>query len=327
MLNSVKQISNNKILCKPKLRVEEDGLTVGILTETNQMIMLKQPELVTNKELPSINENMTISNDITSETSDLFDKERVLYVNKIHLETEFYNSFRNTIRILLSKYEKRDYRIKIEELVNSPFLTYIQKLKIVSNILNELASDYIMWDKEFDIEEYIKKNDENNNKKDKNKISSCVLFKQNKCGMMPMCGFDEDKNICTTKIPSKNVFTGDNNEFRYYAKMADEIIRYNRIKSFIFKPQTFMNFGKINYDLDDNELLILESMITPDYFDNLVEQKTNKYVKNNTYQTSNPIISVPYDSEYKEKPKELINLQNEIENVDVEITKLVANNI
>ena len=345
LLNDVKQLSNNKILCKPKLRVEEEGLTVGILTETNQMIMLDKPELVTKTELPSINEKMTISNEFTSETGDSFDEERVLYVNKIHLETEFYNIFRNTIRILLSKYEKRNFRIKIEETINSPFITYTQKLEEVINILRNLAEDYITWDDEFDLKEFIEQYGENNSlKQSKNKLSSCVLFKENKCGKMPMCGFNEEKNICTTTLPSINILTGDNSNFKYYAKMADELVRYNRIKSFIFKPQSFMSFGKINYDLEDNEVLFLENTLTSDYFDNLIEKKTNKYIKNNTFQTTQPVKSVPYDSEYKAKPavenKKInaeekrktdsnsdSNIQDKIKDVDTEITRLVHNNL
>ena len=38
-----------------------------------------------------------------------------------------------------------------------------------------------------------------------------------------------------------------------------------------------MSFGKINYDLEDNEVLFLENTLTSDYFDNLIEKKTNKY--------------------------------------------------
>ena len=51
--------------------------------------------------------------------------------------------------------------------------------------------------------------------------------------------------------------------------MADELIRYNRIRSFIFKPQSYLSFGQVKYNLRDNEIIILEDMLTQEFFDNL----------------------------------------------------------
>ena len=49
--------------------------------------------------------------------------------------------------------------------------------------------------------------------------------------------------------------------------MADELIRYSRIKSFIFQPQTYLSFGSIGYNLRDNEIIVIQSLLTKDYFD------------------------------------------------------------
>ena len=89
------------------------------------------------------------------------------------------------------------------------------------------------------------------------------------------------------------------NEEYYYGRMADELIRYNRIKSFIFKPQAYLSFGQIKYNLRDNEIIVLEDMLTQEFFDSMVPSDINIYAKYNTYDNAEPIISQHYSSEVK----------------------------
>jgi len=42
-LTQISSKSQGKILCKPQFKVIEDGLIVGIFTETNQFIQLSEP--------------------------------------------------------------------------------------------------------------------------------------------------------------------------------------------------------------------------------------------------------------------------------------------
>ena len=42
-LNFVVEKTDKKVLCKPRVKVLEDGLIVGIITETNQFIKLSEP--------------------------------------------------------------------------------------------------------------------------------------------------------------------------------------------------------------------------------------------------------------------------------------------
>jgi hypothetical protein len=43
-LTQIAEMSDDKLLCKPMMKVMEDGLIVGILTETNQFVMINPPE-------------------------------------------------------------------------------------------------------------------------------------------------------------------------------------------------------------------------------------------------------------------------------------------
>ena len=82
----------------------------------------------------------------------------------------------------------------------------------------------------------------------------------------------------------------------YFSKIADELIRYNRIKSFIFEPSSFLMFNELKYNLTDNEIILMNSLLTQEYFENLIPAPVNKYIKYNSYDTTKPIISQPYSN-------------------------------
>jgi hypothetical protein len=79
--------------------------------------------------------------------------------------------------------------------------------------------------------------------------------------------------------------------------MADEIIRYNRIKSFIFQPKSFLAFGQLKYNLRDDEIILLQSLLTQEYFEDLIPAQINKYIKYNNYDEALPIKSQAYTNE------------------------------
>ena len=90
--------------------------------------------------------------------------------------------------------------------------------------------------------------------------------------------------------------TGKDNEEIYFGKMSDELIRYSRIQSFILQPQSFLSFGNIGYNLRDNEIIMLQSLLTPEYFETLIPAIINKYVQFNSYDGTEPIISQIYEN-------------------------------
>jgi hypothetical protein len=93
-----------------------------------------------------------------------------------------------------------------------------------------------------------------------------------------------------------NLITNKINEPIYYGRMSDELIRYNRIKSFMLQPQTYLSFGNIGYDLRENEIILIQSLLTQDYFETLIPAITNKYIKHNSYDEVQPIITQVYDN-------------------------------
>jgi hypothetical protein len=81
--------------------------------------------------------------------------------------------------------------------------------------------------------------------------------------------------------------------------MADELIRYNRIKSFIFKPQSYLSFGQVKYNLRDNEIIVFQDMLNQEFFENLIPSDINKYAKYNTPDNAQPITEQIYNNTYE----------------------------
>jgi hypothetical protein len=116
----------------------------------------------------------------------------------------------------------------------------------------------------------------------------------------------------TLLVPKNNLLSNLDNEDIYFSKIADELIRYNRIKQFMFKPKMFLSFTDLKYDLNMDEIILLQSLMTNDYFDDLVPAVTSKYISFNTYDTTEPSITQKYDNEY------LIPIEQDVASVEKE---------
>ena len=296
------------IHCKPLLKVIEDGLVVGIITQTNQFIQISQPipeiDIKSEQNLPSLKNTSYIvkgdksdkgiynSSDSIITTTDKVDTERVDYIKKITYETNFYNIFRNTIRILLNDYSNIKIREQIENEIFKDYIIYSQKLIKINKLLNELAEDKIQF---IGDDNYYKLIDE---------FTTCIVKNKDSCSKTPnLCMFTET-NTCNLILPKKNLITGKENKDIYFGKLTDELIRYSRIQSFILQPQSFLSFGNIGYNLRDNEIIMLQSLLTNDYFETLEPAIFNKYVKFNSYDETEPIISQVYENKVKESDLE-----------------------
>jgi len=285
------------IHCKPMLKVIEDELVVGIITETNQFIQISQPipesEIKKDQNIPSLknsdyvvklDKNKYIASDAIITTANNVDTERVDYIKKITYETNFYNIFRNTIRILLNDYSNIKIREQIENEILKDYIIYSQKLVKLNKLLRELVKNKIQF---IGDENYYKLIDE---------FTTCVVKNKDSCSSSPNLCMFTDNNVCNLILPKKNLITGKENEAIYFDKMSDELIRYSRIKSFILQPQSFLSFGNVGYNLRDNEIIMLQSLLTQDYFETLEPAIINKYVEFNSYDETEPIISQTYEN-------------------------------
>jgi hypothetical protein len=277
--------SNKKVPCLPEFKVIEDEMVVGFITETNQFIQLDEPfplSEVTDdiKELKGNNYLIAENNTFLSKE---VDKERVDYIKKIKLETNFYNVFRNTIRILLNKYENIKLRESVEDTVKNGYMIYNVKLRTIIKQLKDLVDDAIIFSDDYD---YNLIGD----------ISTCIVLDGDKCRKnKPLCAFSTG-NTCQLILPKMNLLTNSDNEVYYFGKMADELIRYSRINSFIFQPQSYLSFGNLGYNLREDEIIVIQSLLNAEYFEGLVPAEINKYAKNNSYDIAEPSLSQNYEN-------------------------------
>jgi len=274
---------NPKYFC----RVVEDELITGFLTNTNQFVPIKDPIPVSSvpDTIKTITNNDMLVADINTLTSNTVDNKRVDFIKRIQLETNFYNVFRNTIRILFNDYSNSEKRKKIQEECNKRYALYKSQLDNVIEMLHDLVDDTIVFASKSEGYKYKDINE--------NDIHTCISQHIDKCEVKgSVCRITGDK--CTLVLPRDNLINETNNEIYYYGRMADELIRYNRIKSFIFKPQAYLSFGQVKYNLRDNEIIILQDLLTQEFFENLIPAEINKFAKYNTYDTAEPIISQTY---------------------------------
>ena len=96
MLFQIQDNTQNELLCKPLLKVVEDGLIVGILTETNQVLQINPPinndvdDGIDSIKVKGYTDNGYFEADKTIQTSSSQDIDRNNVVRNIRLETQFY---------------------------------------------------------------------------------------------------------------------------------------------------------------------------------------------------------------------------------------------
>jgi hypothetical protein len=209
-------------------------------------------------------------------------------------------------------------RMKIRAISDNRGVLYTNKLKEITKQLQKLTKDKIVFE-DYDyniinssIESDLAANNieftqeiDANYENEINKIGACVSLKNDKCDLVnkTFCkkvnptgsssgsgykgGAKATETSCSLILPKKNLLTGADNKTGYFSKMADELIRFNRIKEFIFEPDIYLSFNTFGYNLNGNEIILLESLIK-DYFKNFIPEKTNSFANYNSYDTAIP---------------------------------------
>jgi hypothetical protein len=174
-------------------------------------------------------------------------------------------------------------RESIEKETSNEYTIYSEKLENIDKLLRELVKNKMQF---IGDEKYYKLI---------NEVSTCIVKDTKSCQSTPdLCALTDGN--CNLILPEKNLITNKDNEPIYYGRMSDELIRYNRIKSFMFQPKTYLSFGNVGYNLRDNEIILIESLLTQDYFETLIPIVENKYVKQKSYDEVQPIITQVYEN-------------------------------
>ena len=82
----------------------------------------------------------------------------------------------------------------------------------------------------------------------------------------------EENGICKVILPKKNLYSRISNKLYYYIKLSDELIRFSKIRKYIFTPKSFLSFQHIKYKINKDEIVLLEELFE-NYFDNIMYNK------------------------------------------------------
>ena len=270
--------TQGKLLCKPAFKVIEDGLIVGIFTETNQFISVSEPvedlieDGIPKYQVHGYKDNQYYDADKTLNTISTKDSTRTQAIQNISLETQFYKQFRSKLRVLLSNYKYKTIRDEIINIIQDKQYLYKNKMKLLANIIRHVMKPHVSF---VDFDEDIL---------DKLSNMNGII---NKDDIVGLCTENPNK-LC---IPILHLISGTDNEQLYYNRLTDELIRYSRIRVFILETTKYLNIGDIEYNMNDDEILYLYSTIISDNFDKLIPMSTNEYVQNISYDFANPISS------------------------------------
>jgi len=283
------QISN--LAVKPIMKVLENNLIVGFITNGNQFVEINpfiqnETEIIN---LPSIE-----SNNINNLNKHLLfnnesDKERETYVNSLKIENEMYIDFRNLIRNLLNSYKFIKERKKIEEILDSQQVLY-DKITEICKIIKNMTKDMIIFEtmNSIEIENYIE--------------NMSILITNN--------------NKIYNKI---NIINGLDNSVVYFNKLADELIRFKKIRQYLLDPMEILPLNR-DYNINNNELLIMMSMLTKEYLDELEPYKKNQYIQNNSYYTAQPIEHFNYKNSFNQ-----FQIKKGDSDINIEIEQIIDN--
>ena len=313
-----------KIPCRPRFKVIDDGKIAGVITETDQFISIKitDEESVQSEgifDIPILNASDYNIADSEINTHLKVDPQREKYVKYIYLENNFYNVFRNIVRILINKYENNEIKERLLEVIKQSEAEMPYKLKLVNiqAIIKQLISKYITFNSMHYTDAVLESIGE--------VTTSCLTSlnkNPDKCSETKYCVKEtDDEGRCKMVIPKQNLLNPmHNNEVMYIARLADELIRYNRVRVFMFDRKIFP-FMNVAYNLRQDEIILSQTMLTTGYFNNLKPMIENKYANFNTHDTAEPILTELYESIYDSHQEERQTCVNEVKPLTTEYKK------
>ena len=296
VLEDVHRTTKGAIPCKPTIKILDDGLVVGILTETNQFVALERPEenIAIDGLVEQDGANYALT-DVDTMTSQTTDQERVKTIKRIKLESNFFHAFRNQLRILLHKFNAIEERKALQTLLKDDSISYSTKLEQVRRKVKTLMKDNCIFteipeDVLFSLKD----------------VTTCTY----KCREKQYCMMvdDGDDGECKLMIPKKHLLSGYDNEEIYYTRMADQLIRYGTIASYMFKPNVYVGGDVVEYDVQDNEVILLDTILSEGYFNDLTESYQNKYILHSVRDFVEPQTAQVYETQFI--PDELMKGKN-----------------
>ena len=139
---------------------------------------------------------------------------------------------------------------KVGDILNDNRYLYRVKMKKIEILIKYLVRNTISFD---DMDESVL------NAMGSTSITDCTEYNENK----PYCIVKNDNHHLV--IPSQNLLSGMDNEQLYFGRIADELIRYKRVRLFMMEPNRYLNIGTTDYRVNSDEVILLQSILTDEY--------------------------------------------------------------
>jgi len=270
--------SEKKIPCKPKFRIVEDGMIVGLLTITNQFVQINPPIQNVEKEFPE----MKSSNYILAEKEIMSTKDETDHImNKnvkfIYLENQFFNSFRTTMRILIQLYKNRKIVKKMHNVIHNKDMSLVKKGEKMQSYLRRMGKNHISFH-EYTEDVLLSLHE----------IFTCENSSDNKSYCLTETPSEAGRTSGQLLIPHQHLLTGEENETIYYTRLADELMRHRRVHLFMFYPEQYLNINDQEYQIAPNEFVATKTVLSLEYFNALKPHDFGNYALNVPFDHSDP---------------------------------------
>jgi len=120
-------------------------------------------------------------------------------------------------------------------------------------------------------------------------ITTCFNTNTNaiNCPTNGICSVDN--GICKLLLPRINLVNKQtDNKISYYEKLIDELLRYKRIRNYIFEPDAYLAIRETNFKLHNDEYLIYESELNQDKLNELKNKEKKHKLHKNIHELSQP---------------------------------------
>jgi hypothetical protein len=232
-LKKLSEDSKGRIPCLPRLRVLENHLVVGILTETNQFVPLKEPEENKMKdELETVDEHHRLKVENTIQKGVVGPKEKV--IQHLKLEQMFYNAFFNTIKVELNDSSNLTTRKRLEKAVHRKDKARVEEL------MESILEEKFLFVDDYDVDLYTLTN-----------INLCKDSEEPYCGKLE----HEGKLL----IPNENLFNQSDNSQGYKNRFIEDLLMNVHIQRILFEEVHSTLYYTDRYQLAEDEILLLES--------------------------------------------------------------------
>jgi hypothetical protein len=171
----------------------------------------------------------------------------------------------------------------IKRVTDDQTILYSQKIEKLESMISDLIEDYVVF---VDI--------------DKSVLMDMAVV--NDCddsvadGKSPNCILKEN-GIAQLVVPKWHLLSKYDNEKIYVGRIADELIRNDRVKAFMYDAVNRLNAKNVDYSIHLDEFILVQSALTPEYFSEIDSTKSSQYAKQTNYELANPSISVAHPNE------------------------------